>query len=144
MLRNHLSKFKFSDHHPLIRIFKLQVKIMTVFSEKIPNLIMVMDLHQLLTLFTSEFLDTTYIIPKLMLILLFSELFLLIILEVQQVLEQIVSQLLILKVITGNFVLLMELLLPIGFVLYLKPLDYHVLKKEKMKKVLKRLKLFNH
>jgi len=126
-------------------IKKSKVKIMKEFSEKILNgLKMDQELLLLLMLSISEFLDITYIIPKLMLIPLFSELSLFTILKVPKEDPLTVSLLLMMNLITGLFVPLTEPLLKIGSVLFLKLLDYLVPKKEKVvKKPSKLFKLLN-
>jgi len=123
---------------------KSLVKIMKEFSEKILNgLKMDQELLLLLMHSISEFLDITYIILKLMLILLFLELSLFTTLNPPMEDQLIVSSLLMMNLITGLFVPLMEPLLLIGFVLFLKLSDYLALKKEKVKKKSKKLWLLN-
>jgi hypothetical protein len=117
---------------------------MKEFSEKILNgLKMDQELLLLLMHSISEFLDITYIILKLMLILLFLELSLFTTLNPPMEDQLIVSSLLMMNLITGLFVPLMEPLLLIGFVLFLKLSDYLALKKEKVKKKSKKLWLLN-
>jgi hypothetical protein len=101
------------------------------------------ELPPLLMPFISEFQDTIYIIPKLMLIPLFLELSLFKIFNLPTVVLLIVLMLLIVNLIIGNFVLSMELPLVIGSVLFLKLLDYLVPLKEKLKKLSKKLWLLN-
>jgi len=104
--------------------------------EKIPNGKMMVQVQPLpLILSISESLEAIYIIPKLMLILSFLELLLLIISNLLVMEQSIVSLLLMMNLITGLFVPLMEPQPLIGSVLFLKLLDCHVLKKEKVKKV---------
>jgi hypothetical protein len=101
------------------------------------------ELPLLLMLFISEFLDTIYIIPKLMLILLFLEL---LPLKISNLLKEelpTVSPLLMMNLIIGNYVPLMDKLPLNGFALSLKLLDYLALKKEKLKKLSKKLSLLN-
>jgi len=127
-----------------MKIKKSLVKIMKEFSEKILNgLKMDQELLLLLMHSISEFLDITYIILKLMLILLFLELSLFTTLNPPMEDQLIVSSLLMMNLITGLFVPLMEPLLLIGFVLFLKLSDYLALKKEKVKKKSKKLWLLN-
>jgi len=123
---------------------KSLVKIMKEFSEKILNgLKMDQELLLLLMHSISEFLDITYIILKLMLILLFLELSLFTTLNPPTEDPLTVLSLLMMNLITGLFVPLMEPLLLIGFVLFLKLSDYLALKKEKVKKKSKKLWLLN-
>jgi len=132
-----LSEFKSSVIPPQIKIKKSQVLIMMVCSEKILNgKKMDQELPPLLMPFISEFQDTIYIIPKLMLILLSSELLPFKIFKLLKEELLIVSMLLIVNLITGNSVLLMELPLVIGSALFLKLLDYLAPLKEKLKKLL--------
>jgi hypothetical protein len=120
-------------------IKKSLVKITKEFSEKILNgLKMDQELPLLLMLSISEFLDITYIIPKLMPIPLFLELSLFTTLNLPTEDPLTVSSLLMMNLITGLFVPLMELPLLIGSALFLKLLDYLALKKEKVKKKLKK------
>jgi len=118
---------------------KSLVKITKEFSEKILNgLKMDQELPLLLMLFISEFQDITYIIPKLMLIPLFLELSLFTTLNPPTEDPLTVLSLLMMNLITGLFVPLTELPLLIGSALFLKLLDYLALKKEKVKKKLKK------
>jgi len=141
---NYLSPYKSSEILMLINNKKLQELIMTVCLEKILNgKKMDQELPQLLMLFISEFQDTIYIIPKLMLIPLFLELLPLKISNLPKEELLTVSKLLMKNLITGNYVLLMDNLHKIGFVPSLKLLDYLALKKEKLKKLSKKLLLLN-
>jgi hypothetical protein len=141
---NLLTLSKFSDQAVLIIYKKSQVKIMTEFSEKIPNgMKMDQELPLLLMLSISEFLDTIYIILKLMLIPLFLELFLSKISKQLKELELTVSPSLMMNLITGLSVPLTDNQLMNGSVLFLKFLDYLVPKKEKEKPPLLKKSLSN-
>jgi len=97
----------------------------------------------LLMLSISDYLDTTYIIVKLMPIPLFLELSESTILNPPLEVPLTVSPFKTMKMITGLFVPLMEPPLPIGSALSLKLLDYLAPKKEKLKPPLKLFKLLN-
>jgi hypothetical protein len=121
---------------------KLLDIIMMVSLEKIPNgLLMDLVLPLLLMLSISDYLDTIFIILKLMLTLLFLELLEFTILNLLLVPLLIVSALLMTKVITGIFVQLMVAQPVIGSVPSLKFLDY--LAPLKVKKLLKKLSFNN-
>jgi hypothetical protein len=135
---------QFNSSEKLMLLTNYQEKIMMDFSERIPNgPKMDLELLPLLTLSISEFLDTTCIIPKLTLIPLFWELLLFTILYLPLEEPLIVSKLKMTKTMTGLFVPSMELPLLIGSVPFLKSSDYLAPKKEKKKKLSKKLWLPN-
>jgi len=139
-LINPVSLFKSLVTKPLMKMLKFPVKIMTEFSEKIPNgYPMDQELPPPLMLSTSDYLDSIFIILKLIPIQLFSELLEFTMLNLPKEEPPTVSLFKTMKTITGNSVLSMEAQLLIGSVLFLKFLDYPAPKKEKEKPLFKKL-----
>jgi len=140
---NLLSPSKSLETKPLMKKPKFPDKTTMESLEKILNGLMEPVLLPLLMLSISDYLDTTYIIVKLMPIPLFLELSESTILNPPLEVPLTVSPFKTMKTITGLFVLLMEPPLLIGFALSLKLLDYLALKKEKLKPPSKLFKLLN-
>lgn len=139
------SQFKFWEIKKLMKISKLKVMTIMEFSEKIHNSPMEQVLHQPLMLSISDYQDIIFIIPKLMLTLLFLVLLVSITSNLHLELPLVVSLSLMTKLITGLYVQLMDPLLLTGFAPFLKFLDYHAPKKEKLLKFkLKKFRLLNH
>lgn len=140
---NLLSPSKSLVTKPQMKKLKSPEKTTMESSEKILNGLMEPVLLPLLMLSISDYLDTTYIIVKLMPIPLFLELSESTILNPPLEEPPTVSPFKMMKMITGLFVPLMEPPLPIGSALSLKLLDYLAPKKEKLKPPLKLFKLLN-
>lgn len=140
---NLLSQSKSLEIKPLMKKPKFPDKTTMESLEKILNGLMEPVLLPLLMLSISDYLDTTYIIVKLMPIPLFLELSESTILNPPLEVPLTVSPFKTMKMITGLFVPLMEPPLLIGFALSLKLLDYLALKKEKLKPPSKLFKLLN-
>lgn len=140
---NLLSPSKLLVTKPQMKKLKSPEKTTMESSEKILNGLMEPVLLPLLMLSISDYLDTTYIIVKLMPIPLFLELLEFTILNPPLEEPPTVSPFKTMKMITGLFVPLMEPPLPIGSALSLKLLDYLAPKKEKLKPPLKLFKLPN-
>lgn len=118
---NQLSQFKSLETKLLMKNLKSQDITTMEFSEKIPNgSLMDLELHPLLMPSISDCLTIIFIIVKLMLIPLYLELLVSTMLNLPLEPLLTVLPLLIKNLITGIFVLLMEVLPVIGSALFLK------------------------